>query len=72
LGLDLASVNLARPGALFVWAVPGVVVSVPGLLVILVIGAQAIGGLAWLPLARKRIGAFGLGRRGRRNKPGPG
>jgi hypothetical protein len=33
-----------------------------GLLVILTILAQAGGGLIWLPLIRRRIGGFGLGR----------
>jgi hypothetical protein len=45
---------------LFGWVVPGLVLSVPGMLVLLVIGMQALGGLAWLPVARRRIGAFGI------------
>ncbi len=45
----------------FAWAVPGLVLTVPGLLLVLiVILAQALGAVAWLPVVRRRIGAFGL------------
>ena len=47
-------------GRAFDWAVPGVVLSVPGLVLVLAILAQAMGALAWLPLVRRRIGAFGF------------
>ena len=48
----------------FEWAVPGLVLSVPGLLIVLVaIGAQAFGAAAWLPVVRRRIGDFELDRR---------
>ena len=50
----------------FEWAVPGLVLSVPGLLIVLLaIGFQLLGAAAWLPIVRRRIGAFGFGRRGR-------
>ena len=42
---------------------PAVVLTVPGLLLLLAIGAQALGALAWLPLVRRRVGSFGLGGR---------
>jgi hypothetical protein len=42
-----------------------VILTGPGLLLIVLIVAQAMGALAWLPVVRKRIGAFGLGRRRR-------
>ena len=45
------------PGGLAVWAFPAVVMSVPGLLLVLAIGAQAVGALAWLPIVRKRLGS---------------
>ena len=49
----------------FAWAVPGLVLSVPGLLLVLaVIGAQALSAFAWLPVVRRRIGSFEV--RGRR------
>jgi hypothetical protein len=47
-------------GRAFDWAIPGLVLSIPGMLLVLAIGAQAIGALAWLPLVRRRIGGFGL------------
>jgi hypothetical protein len=51
----------------FEWAVPGLVLSVPGLLIVLLaIGVQLLGAAAWLPIVRRRIGAFGFGRRVRR------
>jgi hypothetical protein len=62
----LATDALGALGA-FGWAVPGLVISVPGLAILLVVAAQVAGGLAWIPVARRRIGGFGLGgRRGRR------
>jgi hypothetical protein len=45
------------------WAVPSLVLGVPGLLLLLAITAQSFGGLVWLPLARRRLGGFGLRRR---------
>jgi hypothetical protein len=49
----------------FEWLIPGVVVTLPGLLVLVVFALQALAGTAWLPLARREIGDFGL-RRSRR------
>jgi hypothetical protein len=65
-GPGLGAVALGSLG-LFGWAVPGLVMSVPGLLILIIIMAQVLGGLAWLPFARRRIGAFGLGKRRRRS-----
>lgn len=42
------------------WGVPAIVMSVPGLLIVLIVVAQGLGGAAWLPLVRRRIGGFGL------------
>jgi len=51
----------------FAWAVPGLVLSVPGLLIVLaVIAVQAIGAGAWLPIVRRRIGSFGVLSRSKR------
>jgi hypothetical protein len=47
------------------WAVPGAAFAVPGLLLIVIVLAQAAGGLVWLPLVRRRIGSWGP-RRGSR------
>ena len=51
----------------FEWLIPSLVVSGPGLLILIVIGAQLLAGAAWLPLVRRDVGNFGLGsrRRGR-------
>jgi hypothetical protein len=59
---DLGSVNLAGMGV-FLWAVPGAVLVIPGFLVIVVVLLQTVGGLVWLPLVRRRIGGFGRARR---------
>lgn len=62
--IDLTSAFTTPFGEGFAWAVPGLVLSVPGLLLVLaVIGAQAVGAFAWLPVVRRRIGGFGIGRR---------
>ena len=37
------------PGGLLAWGYPAFVMTVPGLLLLLAVGAQAIGALAWLP-----------------------
>ena len=49
----------------FEWAVPGVILTGPGLLLLILIAAQATGALAWLPIVRRKIGAFGVRRRHR-------
>jgi hypothetical protein len=47
--------------------VPGLVLSVPGILLVLaVIAVQALGAAAWLPVVRRRIGSFEVRGRGRR------
>ncbi len=57
--IGLAAFSLGGFGA-FLWAVPSLALSVPGLLLVVVILAQAAGGLAWIPIARRKIGGFGL------------
>ena len=47
----------------FSWQVPALVLSVPGLLVVLVVSLQVLGGLAWLPVVRRRVGSFDVGPR---------
>ncbi len=47
------------------WAVPGAILAGPGLLLMLLIAAQALGALAWLPVVRRKIGSFGPAGRGR-------
>ena len=59
-------VSFAAVGSLgnLSWAVPSLVLAVPGLLLVLAVLAQAVGGVLWLPVIRRRIGSFGV--RGRR------
>ena len=49
--------------ALFDWAVPALVLTVPGLLLVIAVLAQAAGGLLWLPVVRRWLGGFGLRKR---------
>ena len=44
------------------FVVPGFIAAASGFLLILLLLAQALGALAWLPIVRRRIGAFGFGR----------
>jgi hypothetical protein len=62
----IADLDLIGLGALVDWAVPTLVLSVPGLLLLLAILAQLVGGVLWLPIARRWLGGFGLPRRGSR------
>ena len=52
----------------FDWAIPAVVLSVPGLLLFLALLTQATVGFVWLPLVRRRLGEFGFGRRRHRER----
>lgn len=51
------------PGGFVAWAYPVFIVSVPGLLLLVAVGAQAIGAFAWLPLIRRRLGELDRPRR---------
>ena len=51
------------PGGLLAWTYPAAILGVPGLLLLIAIGAQALGALAWLPFVRRRLGGFGFGGR---------
>ena len=55
-----ASVSLALDG--FDWQIPGLMLSVPGLLVVLAITLQVGGGLAWLPVIRRKLSGAGVAR----------
>jgi len=54
------------------WAIPAVVMTVPSLLIILVIVAQAMGAFAWIPLVQRNVGSLGLGRRRGPRRSGTG
>lgn len=62
-GIGLGDINLGSFDALFEWAVPALVLTVPGLLLAIAVLAQAAGGLLWLPVVRRWLGGFGLRRR---------
>jgi hypothetical protein len=66
--VQLASVTLDFTGELSAWIVPGALLTTPGLLVLVAIAFQALGGAAWLPVARRRLGDFGLIGRSRRRR----
>ncbi len=50
-------------GLLGPFVVPSFLAVASGWLIILLMLAQALGALAWLPVVRRRVGAFGIGRR---------
>jgi hypothetical protein len=60
-GLEFASVGFVP--SIFDWVVPGLTLTVPGLLVISAVFAQAAGGLTWMPLVVRVLSGLGLGRR---------
>jgi hypothetical protein len=60
--LDFGSVAFSG----FEWAVPALVLSVPGLFLILVVAAQGAIGFAWIPVARRWVGEDDRARRRRR------
>jgi hypothetical protein len=47
------------------WAVPAIVLTVPGLLLIVALLAQAAIGVVWLPMIRRHLAGVGLRRRRR-------
>jgi hypothetical protein len=59
----LVDVDVVGFDAFLEWAVPGLVLSVPGLLLLLAVLAQAAGGLLWLPMVRRWLGGFGFRKR---------
>ena len=44
------------PGGLLAWSYPAAVMTVPGVLLIIAVLAQAGGALAWLPVVRRNLG----------------
>jgi hypothetical protein len=58
-GID-ASIVATSLGSLdgMVWAVPSLVLTVPGLLLVLAILAQIAAGAAWVPVVRRKLGPF--------------
>ena len=58
-GLEGGAIGFIGP-----FVVPGFLAAASGLLLILLLLAQTVGTLAWLPVVRRRVGSFGIGRRG--------
>lgn len=63
-GVDI----LALLDSPFEWFVPGAAVGVPGLLVVLFVGLQAVGALAWIPAVRRMGDDDDRRRRGTRSR----
>ncbi len=55
---DVGGIGIIGP-----FVVPGFLAAASGLLLILLMLAQAVGTLVWLPVVRRRVGSFGFGRR---------
>jgi hypothetical protein len=63
-GFDFDASSISFAG--FEWAVPALVLTVPGILIVIAVVVQAMIGLAWLPVARRS-----LDNDRRRRHPGP-
>lgn len=57
------SINLLSAALSFAWFIPGLVLGVPGFVLMLAVAAQLVGALAWLPAVRRSLGSFGVHRR---------
>jgi hypothetical protein len=55
----LVDVDVVGFDAFLEWAVPALVLSVPGLLLLIAVLAQMAGGLLWLPMVRRWLGGVG-------------
>ncbi len=56
----LVDVDIVGFDAFLEWAVPALVLSVPGLLLLIAVLAQMAGGFLWLPMVRRWLGGFGF------------
>jgi Bacterial Ig domain len=65
--LDASSITLVG----FEWAVPALVLTVPGLLLIIAVAVETMIGLAWLPVARRWVGRDEHADRRRRRRLSP-
>jgi outer membrane biosynthesis protein TonB len=66
---DEISIGLGDLGPLvsLEWLVPAAVLAVPGLLLVVAVAAQVVGGIVWVPVSRRVLG----GRRGRAGESPP-
>lgn len=70
-GSDFTSLTtkLAGFGGMLTWAIPSLVLSVPGLLLVLAMLAQIGGAAVWLPIVRRSMGMVGGRKRRQRTRP---
>ena len=61
--IDLAEVGVIGIDSMVDWAVPSLVLAVPGILIVLVVSAQVLGGVLWVPVVRRWLGGIGIRRR---------
>ena len=54
--LDLGSMEVDLLGGVEIWSVPAATLAVPGILLIIWVGLQAVGALAWIPAVRRLRG----------------
>ena len=54
------AVDLLATLGVFEWAVPGAVLTVPGLLIVVIIAAQMFGAAAWMPIVRRKLRGTGV------------
>jgi hypothetical protein len=54
--LDLGSMDVDLLGGVEIWSVPAATLGVPGILLIIWVGLQAVGALAWIPAVRRLRG----------------
>ena len=59
----LVDIDVVGFDAFLEWAVPALVLSVPGLLLLIAVLAQTAGGLLWLPMVRRWLGGVGVRKR---------
>jgi hypothetical protein len=63
--VDVGGLGLGGVDAIVDWAVPSLVLGVPGILLVLAVGAQVLGGALWVPIVRRGLRGVGV-RRGDR------
>jgi hypothetical protein len=60
--ISLSGIGLDALGMIGPFVVPGFIVGASSLLLLLIVLLQAVGAAVWLPIVRRRIGDFSLGR----------
>jgi hypothetical protein len=57
--LDNPAIDVLGTLGVFAWAVPGAVLTMPGLLIVVIIAAQMFGAAAWMPIVRRKLRGTG-------------